>query len=66
MGLKGVFLVHLFVSSLRCAVGAAHGADDGTDMVTQHMFKLYEKYSGEVHAPKEGNTVRSFKARPGE
>ncbi|MBN3295833.1 GDF10 factor, partial [Amia calva] len=31
-------------------------------MVAIHMFKLYEKYNREVNRPRDGNTVRSFKA----
>lgn len=37
-----------------------------TDRVSEHMFKLYEKYNREPHWPKKTNTVRSFKAKPGE
>lgn len=36
------------------------------DMVSINMFKLYEKYSKEPHRHRDGNTVRSFKAIPGE
>lgn len=35
------------------------------DMVAVHMLKLYEKYNREGSRPGDGNTVRSFKARPG-
>lgn len=35
-----------------------------TDALSQHMHKLYEKYNTEVNRPKDGNTVRSFKAKP--
>lgn len=35
------------------------------DMVTVHMLKLYEKYNREGSRPGDGNTVRSFKAKPG-
>lgn len=35
-----------------------------TDALAQHMFKLYEKYNVESNRPKDGNTVRSFKANP--
>ncbi|XP_026997717.2 growth/differentiation factor 10 [Tachysurus fulvidraco] len=35
-----------------------------TDRVSQHMFKLYEKYNREQNWPKNTNTVRSFKAKP--
>ncbi|XP_062319181.1 growth/differentiation factor 10 [Osmerus eperlanus] len=31
------------------------------DAVSQHMFKVYEKYNRDVRRPQEGNTVRSFK-----
>ncbi len=34
------------------------------DMISQHMFKLYEKYNRENRL-KEGNTVRSFRASQG-
>lgn len=37
-----------------------------TDRVSQHMFRLYEKYNREQNWPKNTNTVRSFKAKPGE
>ncbi|XP_078055778.1 growth/differentiation factor 10 [Mustelus asterias] len=33
------------------------------DMVAVHMLKLYEKYNREGNRPRDGNTVRSFKAR---
>ena len=36
------------------------------DAVSQHMFKVYEKYNREVRHPQEGNTVRSFKGIQGE
>ncbi|KAJ8404889.1 hypothetical protein AAFF_G00332760 [Aldrovandia affinis] len=32
------------------------------DMVSIHMYKLYDKYSRELNRPADGNTVRSFKA----
>ncbi|XP_026865334.1 growth/differentiation factor 10 [Electrophorus electricus] len=34
------------------------------DVVSQHMFKLYDKYSRDIHGSKDENTVRSFKAKP--
>ncbi|XP_018621627.1 growth/differentiation factor 10 [Scleropages formosus] len=34
------------------------------DMVSMHMFKLYDKYNRELNRPKDGNTVRSFKGSP--
>ncbi|XP_072565728.1 growth/differentiation factor 10 [Paramormyrops kingsleyae] len=34
------------------------------DMVSVHMFKLYDKYNRERNSPGDGNTVRSFKATP--
>lgn len=34
------------------------------DMVSQHMYKLYEKYNSENRL-REGNTVRSFRAGQG-
>ncbi|KAI4877627.1 hypothetical protein NFI96_022983 [Prochilodus magdalenae] len=73
MALRCVFLLHLLISAVRSASGSAwrgaRGADERTDSATadvvqQHMFKLYEKYSRELPGPTEGNTVRSFKARP--
>ncbi|XP_036401189.1 growth/differentiation factor 10b [Megalops cyprinoides] len=52
------------------AVGQAGQTSDASaadrsalDMVSTHMFKLYEKYSRELNRPRDGNTVRSFKAR---
>ncbi|XP_041032048.1 growth/differentiation factor 10-like [Carcharodon carcharias] len=33
------------------------------DMVVVHMLKLYDKYNREGNRPRDGNTVRSFKAR---
>ena len=36
------------------------------DMVSISMFKVYEKYSKEPRSQRDGNTVRSFKAVPGE
>lgn len=36
------------------------------DMVSINMFEVYEKYSKEPHRKRDGNTVRSFKAIPGE
>ncbi|XP_040293495.1 growth/differentiation factor 10 [Bufo bufo] len=35
-----------------------------TDPLSLHMMKLYEKYSREGSRPKDGNTVRSFRAQP--
>ncbi|XP_061088336.1 growth/differentiation factor 10-like [Conger conger] len=32
------------------------------DMVSIHMFKLYDKYNKELNRPRDGNTVRSLKA----
>ncbi|XP_033881533.2 growth/differentiation factor 10-like [Acipenser ruthenus] len=32
------------------------------DMVAIHMLKLYNKYNRDVNRPRDGNTVRSFKA----
>lgn len=34
----------------------------GQHAVSQHMFKLYDKYNREVSRPQQGNTVRSFEA----
>ncbi|XP_030628274.1 growth/differentiation factor 10 [Chanos chanos] len=34
------------------------------DMLSQHMFKLYDKYNREASSQKNGNTVRSFKVTP--
>uniref|UniRef100_A0A8C3GQZ4 Bone morphogenetic protein 3 n=1 Tax=Cairina moschata TaxID=8855 RepID=A0A8C3GQZ4_CAIMO len=34
------------------------------DMVAVHMLKLYEKYNRHRSRPGDGNTVRSFKAKP--
>ncbi|XP_074532032.1 growth/differentiation factor 10 [Halichoeres trimaculatus] len=67
---------HLLFLLLNCFLGAAsvrtvEGAQDSAfsdgldqDMVSQHMFKLYEKSSRESRL-REGNTVRSFRAAPG-
>uniref|UniRef100_UPI00398E4B33 growth/differentiation factor 10 isoform X2 n=1 Tax=Pristiophorus japonicus TaxID=55135 RepID=UPI00398E4B33 len=33
------------------------------DMVAVHMLKLYDKYNREGNRPRDGNTVRSYKAR---
>lgn len=35
------------------------------DMVAVHMLKLYDKYNREGNRPRDGNTVRSFKATEG-
>lgn len=37
-----------------------------TDRLSQQMFKLYHRYNRDDHWPKDTNTVRSFKAKPGE
>ncbi|XP_036402759.1 growth/differentiation factor 10 [Megalops cyprinoides] len=34
------------------------------DMVSIHMFKLYDKYNRELNRQRDGNTVRSFKGSP--
>lgn len=34
------------------------------DTVSLHMMKLYQKYQREGNRPREGNTVRSFRAMP--
>ncbi|XP_023676029.1 growth/differentiation factor 10-like isoform X1 [Paramormyrops kingsleyae] len=34
------------------------------DTLTSRMFKLYDKYSRELNRPRDGNTVRSFRATP--
>lgn len=41
-----------------------HSGGRDQDMVSQHMFKLYERYNRERRL-KEGNTVRSFRANQG-
>lgn len=46
-------------------LSSAHVSTD-RDMVSINMFKIYEKYSKEPSRQKDGNTVRSFKAVPGE
>ncbi|XP_007249611.3 growth/differentiation factor 10 [Astyanax mexicanus] len=74
MALKRLFLLHLPPPLLllllvsESVLGEAPSAEERTDstttdMLEQHMFKLYEKYSREAQEPKEGNTVRSFKAK---
>ncbi|KAM8924595.1 growth/differentiation factor 10 [Pelodytes ibericus] len=35
-----------------------------SDPLSLHMMKLYEKYSREGNRPRDGNTVRSFRAQP--
>uniref|UniRef100_A0A3B3B8W0 Growth/differentiation factor 10 n=1 Tax=Oryzias melastigma TaxID=30732 RepID=A0A3B3B8W0_ORYME len=68
---------HLSLLMLNCFLGAALAAGDSSflqlssdslssdqeedDVVSQHMYTLYDKYNKESHL-KEGNTVRSFKA----
>lgn len=78
MAFKCTVLAHLLLFSIICVLG--HEVSDfvldvpldevsdstETDRVSQHMFKLYEKYSRESSWPKNTNTVRSFKAKPGE
>lgn len=41
-----------------------HSDGRDQDMVSQHMYKLYDRYNRE-HRLKEGNTVRSFRADQG-
>ncbi|KAM9477286.1 growth/differentiation factor 10 [Clarias gariepinus] len=76
MAFKFTVLTHLLLFLIEC--GLAHEVSDfvsdvvpdevsdstETDRVSQHMFKLYEKYNREAHWPKNTNTVRSFKAKP--
>lgn len=78
MAFKCTVSTHLLLLSIICVL--AHEASDfvldvppdeirdseETDRVSQHMFKLYEKYNREPHWPRNTNTVRSFKAKPGE
>uniref|UniRef100_A0A3B3B8V0 Growth/differentiation factor 10 n=1 Tax=Oryzias melastigma TaxID=30732 RepID=A0A3B3B8V0_ORYME len=68
---------HLSLLMLNCFLGAALAAGDSSflqlssdslssdqeedDVVSQHMYTLYDKYNKESHL-KEGNTVRSFKS----
>lgn len=82
MTFKSIFLTHLllfWVGSVSKASDAAErsardsdvldiplDALTATDALAQHMFKLYEKYSVELNGLKDGNTVRSFKAKTGE
>jgi len=76
MTFKCVFLTHLLLLWVGSEPGASEGvwrsardstadALDATDALSQHMFKLYEKCNIEPNRLKEGNTVRSFKAKPG-
>lgn len=76
MTFKCVFLTHLILLWVGSEPGASEAvwgsARDSTtdalvatDALSQHMFKLYEKYNIEPNRLKEGNTVRSFKAKPG-
>jgi len=70
---------HLFLLMFNCFLAAASVAgvsgfqqlsskpftsDLDEDMVSQHMYRLYEKYNKENRL-KEGNTVRSFRASRG-
>ncbi|XP_052469873.1 growth/differentiation factor 10-like [Carassius gibelio] len=75
MTVKYVFLTHLLLLWVGSDTGASEAvwrsARDSTsdalvttDALSQHMFKLYEKYNIEPNRLKEGNTVRSFKAKP--
>lgn len=78
MAFKCTILTHLLLLSIICVL--AHEESDlvldvppdeisdseETDRVSQHMFKLYEKYNREPQWPRNINTVRSFKAKPGE
>lgn len=78
MAFKCIVLAHLLLFMVLCVL--AHEVPDfvldvppdevsdstETDRVSQHMFKLYEKYNREQHWPKNTNTVRSFKAKAGE
>ncbi|XP_051946033.1 growth/differentiation factor 10-like [Xyrauchen texanus] len=80
MTFKCAFLMHLFLFWVGSETGASNavwrsGRDSdlldvptdsltATDALTQHMFKLYEKYNVELNRPKDGNTVRGFKANP--
>lgn len=63
---------HLLLFSVICVL--AHEVSDFVldeppdgvrDRVSQHMVRLYEKYKRAPHWPKNTNTVRSFKAKPG-
>ncbi|XP_052007300.1 growth/differentiation factor 10 [Xyrauchen texanus] len=80
MTLKCEFLMHLLLFWVGSDTGASDAvwrsardsdildvptdALTATDALTQHMFQLYEKYNIKLNRPKEGNTVRSFKAKP--
>ncbi|TSK22777.1 Growth/differentiation factor 10 [Bagarius yarrelli] len=75
MSFKCTVLAHLLLFSTICVL--AHEVSDllldvspdevcdnkQTDRVSQHMFKLHEKYNREPYWPKNTNTVRSFKAK---
>ncbi|XP_053477236.1 growth/differentiation factor 10 [Ictalurus furcatus] len=75
MALKCTVLAHLLLFSIKCVLAhevsdfvldvSPDEVSDSTEMdrVSQHMFKLYEKYNRESHWPKNANTVRSFKAK---
>lgn len=76
MTFKCVFLTHLLLLWVGSESGASEAAGRSardsttdalvpTDALSQHMYKLYEKYDTEPNRLKEGNTVRSFKAKPG-
>lgn len=75
MTFKCVFLTHLLLLWVGSESGASEAAGRSardsttdalvpTDALSQHMYKLYEKYDTEPNRLKEGNTVRSFKAKP--
>lgn len=76
--LSNYFLGAASVRTVKGGTGNAHDSgflhtsssdllNDGLDqdMVSQHMFRIYEKSNRESRL-KEGNTVRSFRATQGE
>lgn len=74
-----LLILNLFLGAASVRTMSSGSAQDGTliqsssdplsagrdqDKVSQHMYKLYERYNREPHL-REGNTVRSFRANQG-
>uniref|UniRef100_A0A3Q4GV92 Growth/differentiation factor 10 n=1 Tax=Neolamprologus brichardi TaxID=32507 RepID=A0A3Q4GV92_NEOBR len=66
LNIRGFFFLVLFWFFFFCFfVKVFTFSDDlGEEVVSQHMYRLYEKYNKENRL-KEGNTVRSFRASQG-
>ena len=67
MGVRTAASEHALKGALDSDESTANQPTDTSalDMVSVHMFKLYDKYNRELNRPRDGNTVRSFKASPG-